>query len=838
MPDRMTVAAGSVEAVMEKVLTGYLPRFRATSDGSHLCSACMTLKADGRTWSLCYGSFEGDGFSLNTTLTPASGMAAGKSGFDASTRLTARKRLAVTHLTHGFRFAPEAAPGAASVAAPGAASVAAPGAASVAAPGAASVAAPGAASVAAPEAASVAAPDFAWIPNLCSTDRDVCGEHAFRSPCIIVRRNGVQIALVPSLEPSRNGGPLHRTLSLRRGGGADLLSFLLQDCAPHDHVYYAPTDRPVTLEAGESAELRFTLLFDLEADGSAHGTVLRFLWKRHGEPAFRSTMAPQVLPFGEYARASYGSTLDTYGLWRSFSIDGKECGGTCARIMRPSLDGGSLPLPGDITPAIIRNYLLTPTMRLRDKITLARENARGIHPHVWNNTFFNQIRTSFGMNWWARRWKDTALMERAIRMRNLALAAPVSGGIFPSVFTADGRSPHWVPGTRVWRYTASYHTPDAAWTGWWMLQTCRILGKEQALMARCVELGRFFRRVQLPSGAIPTWVKVSRSGRVGPEAALRESASSAAAGMFLASLAETTGEASWMEAARAVAEFLIRAVLPGSLWQDAEVFFSCSPKRLDWRDPRTGIPPQGSLSLGWTAELLRTLAAATGEERWRAHGRAVLDLLLLYQQVWNPPFIGFHAFGGFGAINTDSEWSDARQAQFATLLMDWYALTGEPELFQRGVAALRASFALMHMEEHRSLAPGNMAGVGEADRGALPENYGHAGRDAKIPGYIMPDWGGGSAASSAALALERYGDLYVDAGREQAFGVNGCRVLEARFRPGSVELDVERIADHGAPLMLRACGIVELTSVTVNGRDQGAFPAAVWERGIPLKEES
>lgn len=796
-PDRVTVSADGVDAVMERNAAGYHLRFRASDGGRSLCAAEPVLTLDGRTAPLAYGSsasrpadlyasVEGDGFTLSTCITPA----ADTPLFDVVNRLTAKRKVFLTRFQYGFRFAPEPA-----------------------------------------------ASDFAWIPNLCEKDRDVCADHAFRSPCVIVRRCGTQAALVPSLDPERNQGPLRRTLSLRRAGGSASFSFSLEDCAPHGHVYYAPTGSATLLKEGESVDLCFTLLFDLKADGSAHGTVLRFLWKRYGEPVFSGTLEPQVLPFGRYARASYRSTLESYGLWRDFPIDGKECGGTCARIMRPSLDRGSLPLPGDITPAIAFHYLTTRTLRLRDKAAMLRWNGRGILPHVWNGIFLNQVRTSFGMAYWGRQWGDAALLERARRMRNLALLAPSSCGIFPAVFTADARSPHWIPGTRIWRYTRSYHTPDAAWTGWWMLRTHGILGEDPALLHRCVELGRFFRRIQLPSGAIPTWVGISRSGRPRPEAALRESASSAAAGMFLAALAQATGEEACLAAARAVADFLLREILPGCRWQDAEVYYSCGPKRPGWRDPRTGIPPQGSLCLGWAAELFLSLASATGEDRYRAGGRTIVDLLLLHQQVWNPPFIGFHAFGGFGVMNTDSEWSDARQAQFATLLMGWYALTGEPELFQRGVAALRASFTLMHLEEHGRLAPGNMAGVGGADMGALPENYGHAGRDAKIPGYIMPDWGGGSAAGSAALARALYGDLYLDAPRGRAFGVNGCRVLSQRFRPASAALTTERL-QASAPLLLHAAGAAADLVVTVDGRTYGPFHATEWERGVPMKEDS
>jgi len=132
-----------------------------------------------------------------------------------------------------------------------------------------------------------------------------------------------------------------------------------------------------------------------------------------------------VLPFDEYAREGFASTLERYGLWREFTIDGKRTGGTCTRIVRHALDAGSALRPLDTLPEVICNQLLTPTMSLRDKARLAAAYARGIHSHVWFNLFMNNLRTAFAMDWYARRWHGAALAEKARLMRELAL----SGGL-------------------------------------------------------------------------------------------------------------------------------------------------------------------------------------------------------------------------------------------------------------------------------------------------------------------------------------------------------------------------------------------------------------------------
>jgi len=681
--------------------------------------------------------------------------------------------------------------------------------------------------------------DYAWIPTLKSRPEDVAGEHVFRSPCLIARHAGVQVALVPHLD-LLGISPLRAVMDFnlpRKGQGDELapgLYYALQNYKPHGHVYYTPSGSAATLNPGDTLRIGFTLLFDLEAGPHAQQSVLRFLWQRYGNKNLASSISPQVKPFEQYARLSFDNTLESYGLWRGFSLSGKECGGICGRIVRPGLSEGARKLPNDTTLGVAMNYLFTPTLSFRDKISLIKWNTRGIHPHLWNTIFLNNVRTSFGLMYYARSWRDHGLEERARAMWNLALAAPAEAGIFPSIFTGDSKYPNWVPGSRVWRYTSAYHTPDAAVTGWWMLAADRFLNKDGPVFhERCEGLGDFFRHSQLPSGAIPTWVKVQKDGMPGADPVLAESASSAAAGMFLVSLYRTTNKEEYLQSARRIADFIIEKVFPRHAWFDTEVFFSCSPKSQKWKDSSTGILPQGALCISWTADLMGNLYQITREQRYLAYGRAALDVLLLFQQIWDAPFLNIDTRGGFSSINNDAEWNDARQALFAPLLMEWYEITGEPELFQRGISALRAAFTLMYLEEHRSIAPANVKPMAAADRGAIAENYGHAGVDAKIEGYVIPDWGGGTAVAAAALAQIRWGDLYVDAARNIAFGLNACHVRRADIQNTSFNLDVDEIYDS---LLLMKCSGVAAPKIeiTVNGRPLGTLDRSLLEQGIHL----
>jgi len=185
--------------------------------------------------------------------------------------------------------------------------------------------------------------------------------------------------------------------------------------------------------------------------------------------------------------------------------------------------------------------------------------------------------------------------------------------------------------------------------------------------------------------------------------------------------------------------------------------------------------------------------------------RAV-DQLCLYQQLWQPPFLSYRSFGGFGVMNTDGEWSDARQALFALVLFAAARTFGMPEYFHRGVAALRAAFALQAIPENREICPScydgscpnwphpwewdfrwdrSPAEMEKLPAGKCVENYGHGGYDS--PGVRSGfDWGEGSAAAGAMIATKRWGDVFVDQGRGWVFGIDG---IDARADGDAVVLE-------------------------------------------------
>jgi hypothetical protein len=475
--------------------------------------------------------------------------------------------------------------------------------------------------------------------------------------------------------------------------------------------------------------------------------VLRFLWTIYASDYLKQ-LEPQVLSFDEYARRVYNCMFKQHDIWTEIDFEGKRIGGT-----------------------IWQTFVGDPKEKRASEIK--------------NQAWFNNLRVAYGMFHYGTKWGDKALIEKACLMKNLVLAAPSEKGIFASVLSIGRWLMTWIKGTKADENCDFYHTADSAWTGYWMLQWYKDIEQEKELLEKAKALGEFFIEAQLPSGAIPSWVRI-KDDRIEPVAPLEESATTACPGFFLVELYKVTGNMKYLAAAEKAAEFMGKNIIPENRWFDFELYFTSCGKEGGLKDEYTGLSGQNSLSLWWTTELFAALYDATKRKDYLDIGVRLVDLLCLYQQVWNPPYLSIYAFGGFGTMNSDAEWNDARQSMFAMTLMRYYNLTNEDEYFERGVAALRASFALMLIPEHKGTTLKDFPGMTPMDYGFIPENYGHFGEDKYVPGNMCFDWGSGSSASTAAYVERKFGDIYVDSERQKAFGINGCIVEKVVVNEGKV----------------------------------------------------
>jgi len=593
--------------------------------------------------------------------------------------------------------------------------------------------------------------DFLWVPNLRPKENYVIGDHVFRSPAVIVQKSSVLAALVPDLEilaQNRKMKTVFDFMLKPPNACGPTFGYGFKEYKPVPHVFYQHDNTMVKQLSNETLKYGYYLLTDVEAhpqDGFRQ--VLRFLWSRYASEYLKD-IEPQVLSFGEYAKKAYQCMFKQYDVWREGEFGGRRIGGTVWQTW----DGD--PKEGRATD-------------------------------IKNQTWFNNFRTAYGLCHYGSKWGDNDLLEKARLMKNLVLASPSEKGIFASVLTVKRGELNWSKGTRGHDNCEFYHTADDAWTAYWMLQWFKDFEQDEALLEKSKALGDFLVEAQLPSGAIPSWIKV-KEGRIEPVPPLEESATTACPAFFLVELYNTTGDKKYLEAAEKAAIFIDKSVIPENKWFDFELYFTVCTKKPGLRCGYTGLWGHNTMSLWWATEMYAKLCEATGKKEYLHVGTRLLDFLCLYQQVWSPPYLSFHAFGGFGVMNSDGEWNDARESAFAPTLMNYYTLTGEEEYFERGIAALRASFALMLIPEHKEIAPGNLTTMKTKDYGAEYENYGHLGDDRKVPGHISFDWGSGSAAAAVAYVERRYGDVYVDIKRGRGFGINGCIVDRVTVAVGKI----------------------------------------------------
>lgn len=610
-----------------------------------------------------------------------------------------------------------------------------------------------------------------WIPHVAPEPGFVIGDHSLRAPALVFADAKQALALVPDMddiEAARRQGlrvwldydhPA-RTVTVAVGN-YEVSGF---------HVGYRAT--PVQY-AGQPVTVRVHVLKSEKAEDRAnpYGLASRWLWARWGSPRHReggSQRAPLSRYAGYVERWTFGPGGWEETVWQEFTVDGQKVG----------------------APAFIVDVAQHPSVPVQQRRWREQRS-------VWNQAWFSTQRCANGLLRYARQKGSRELEERARRMTRLALLAPQTDGLFPSVYTAGGGgyslykdTPDWSAG----RWTNSdrrppgvsekaVHTLDAAFTARLLLEWHDIAGpQEREAIPYVRRFADRLVRLQRSSGAFPGWVEPD--GAVPP--ILAEGPESAMGAALLLEMFERfPQETRYREAARRALSYLETGPVAQGRWEDFETYFSCSrwgsgEDRIGKPVARNGVFKSNTFSPFWCAEAFLAAHRVLGEQRYLALGRRCLDELSLYQQVWDPSWIPAPTHGGFGVMNADGEWNDARQSLFAPLYLDYYRATGEPEYFERGVAALRASFAMMYCPENATVRQAyekTHPFFGPESYGFMMENVAHGGPDGDVIGpFTIFTWGNGAALSAAATVRDRFGDVYVDSDRKKAFAVDGCDV--------------------------------------------------------------
>ena len=550
-----------------------------------------------------------------------------------------------------------------------------------------------------------------WVPHLTPGPENVIGDWVFRSPAVIVADDAMALAFVVDVDDVAAASPLwldydhpRRTLTLSAGG-----------YRPEGHVFFVRKPR-----AERDVSVRLHVLSSTRAEDvdNPYGLAARFCWERWGRRGLDrktpfATHMDRIVRWA-FTREGWGESV-----WQQ--VDGTR--GAPVFIV----DVGRHPS----VPAAERTW---------------REPRS-----IWNQAWFSTQRCANGLLRYARQVGSADLEARAKQMTEIALSAPQRDGLFPSVLRAEGDAWRWTNSDRrpASASADACHLVDAAFT-------CRKLFEWHALTGDARALAyveRFADRIgllQRPSGAFPGWIEPD--GCVAPE--LAEGPESAVSVALLFELGRR-------EAALAGLPFL-EQVARDARWEDFETYYSCAR----WGTPgervaRNGVYKQNTLSIAWTAEAFLIAWRATNDPKWLRLARRCVDELSLYQAVWSPPFLPAPAHGGFGVMNADSEWNDARQSLFAPLYFDLARATGDAELAERGLSALHASFAMLYCPENAPLARAyekRFPFFGPESYGFMMENQGHDVAQ-PIGTFTIFTWGNGSALAAVATVRDLFPEI-------------------------------------------------------------------------------
>lgn len=634
----------------------------------------------------------------------------------------------------------------------------------------------------------------------------VIGQHAMRSPVLAVQKGRAAVALVPDLLFHRQHGcygpehaPTHFGLCMdfdvaNRLIDAPLLGFgwrqmawVYLDVGVEQGGYYC-RDLGETAPA-QPVRVAFDLILRADApERSIVGETQRFLWEQIGHRYFAQSALPQTQPADQAFDEAW-----TYweAMYQSATVGAKEVGGVRSDADAP--------------------------------------------PNLTFSAWFNALRSSYAIYARGRGRIDGRLMQQGRATLDLLLSAPRKDGAFPTIARFTPRGVDWsgshanFANQMPWGPT-TYHTMDMSWVAYTMLRWLQDLDADAEALAFARDYGDFLLNHQLPTGAIPSWLRMADLA-VDPH--LRESAQTSASALFLAELAWVTRDPRYRRAAIAAGRFLVEECVLAQRWDDFEVYFSNSPKSEGASDPISGQSAQDTLSMHFAAAALLRLFQLSGERIWLEAGEQTLATMLQYQAVWPPSFLSVYAYGGFSVQNTDQEWLDARQSQLATTLLDYARETGRADYAERGIAALRSGYATMMSPSAEVINPRFFASL---PRGWGNENYAHSAYDTVTRSVPSPayDWGVGSAAAGYAEARIRFGDVWVDARHGRAFGIDDTSVRSFAFGSDWLSLEITS-PGAGRAVTLKANGFRPgPVRLRVNGGSDQIHSAENLEAGVTV----
>ncbi|MEJ0103695.1 MAG: hypothetical protein WDO19_14580 [Bacteroidota bacterium] len=600
-------------------------------------------------------------------------------------------------------------------------------------------------------------PGFHWAPHLTPSDTNIIAQHVFRSPALIMADTKKQIVIVPDLDLIKKNNTVKWYMDM--DAQRNKMTIGVSNAAVGPHVLYEKKKGQVIPPGIFEFGFYIMLNDDPVSLADPWRKPLAFLWSKWGKPLYDAG-EPIKGSLQPYVNHTYNWAFNTWkkNVWQEFELNGKKVG----------------------APVFIVNVTQSPNYP-------GKVNEREFRS-IWNQAWFNSLRSAQGLYRYARRTNDTELLKKAEMTKELALSFPQQDGLFPGVIATPmetikvngeelNRSTGWAHyyfgnsnrnPVSTWEgtETAPLHILDMSWTAYLMLTWYDELEKDDRLIQYATRYADKLVTLQDTEGFFPAWLDAKTKKPLG---VLDQSPETSMSVTFLLKLSSLTKNKKYEDAAIKALDAVSKKIIPVGQWEDFETYWSCSrilDSLVNKKITRNDQYKQNTLSIYWTAEALYNAYKITGDKKYLSAGQRVLDEMLMFQASWQPPFIVIHALGGFGVMNGDGEWNDSRQSLFAELIIQYGKELKNEEYIERGTAALKASFVMMYCPENPATKEQwekVYPFFNEKDYGFMMENYGHIGETDNnglgIGEFTIYDWGNGAAAEAYNRVTDHYSDV-------------------------------------------------------------------------------
>ncbi|MEJ2294898.1 MAG: hypothetical protein P8Y23_09015, partial [Candidatus Lokiarchaeota archaeon] len=211
-------------------------------------------------------------------------------------------------------------------------------------------------------------------------------------------------------------------------------------------------------------------------------SINQFFWQKYIRRNLYESLKPQVLPFEFNVQEGIKAVFERHQFWGNFRINNEACGG----IWQRSWAGSKKKEIEYISPdklvqhrernaveivssdkgfhKLINEMIFDPEkVKWFDKYTRRHAFVPRI-ASTWQNAWFLNIRTAYGMKFFAEKWNDDNLWEKADRLINTIINLPRNKGIFPSVLfptQEDSEIISYINGVKAGLYSDEYNIVDA-----------------------------------------------------------------------------------------------------------------------------------------------------------------------------------------------------------------------------------------------------------------------------------------------------------------------------------------------------------------------------------------